>query len=259
MVTTRYITKQTIPVQILPDQQPVSTTLQNLPDSADTLTVQNISKLSINNPQSFTVTNDSNVLQFPVRNVTQKTTNDQSQDNTCTLSTIDTAVTQPFQTQQGNNHHLEIMTHLLFHHNILLKRLHIILLNKVPLKQMAQIHFKFNLKHNFKLLLNQDNQFYKLIRTLQLKPHKLEIYNLAYSSILFIQLHFLSILPLEIFPDLHYKLFLITHYRTVLITHNTLPQLLINKTIINPFSTSHPYIIPQNMTQNTQSQTSDLV
>ena len=61
------------------------------------------------------------------------------------------------------------MIHLLFHHNILTKLLHITLLNRIPLIQMAQIHFKFNLKHNFKLLLNQDNQCYKLYRTLQLK------------------------------------------------------------------------------------------
>ena len=47
----------------------------------------------------------------------------------------------------------------------------------------------------------------------------------------------LTILPLEIFLDLHYKLFLIAQYYTVLRvqipkTHNTLRQLIFNKTIL---------------------------
>ena len=84
-------------LNIVPDQQQYTTTIRNLPDSSDTLTVQNVSELShttTNNPQSFTVTNDSNVL----RNVTKNTTNDQNQDNTSKLS--NTTVTQQFQTQQ---------------------------------------------------------------------------------------------------------------------------------------------------------------
>ena len=151
--TKRFQNQEPQQLNTVPDQQQDTTTLRNLPDSSDTLTVQNVSKLSdttTNIPQSFTVTNDSNVLQIPVRNVTQNTKNDQSQKNTSTLSALNTTVTQPFQTQPSP----QKFDHLFFHHNILLELLHITLLNKVPLIQMAQMYFKFNLKHNFKLLLN---------------------------------------------------------------------------------------------------------
>ena len=64
------------------------------------------------------------------------------------------------------------------------------------------------------------------------------------------------------FLDLHYKLFLITHYRTVLrvqIAKTTQLYSTINnqQNNINHLSTSHPYNISHNMTQNTRSQTSN--
>ena len=74
--------------------------------------MQNLSELSditLNNPHSFTITNDSNVLSNPVHNVTQNTNNDPNQkktntnldqDNSSTLSTTNTTITQPFQTEQ---------------------------------------------------------------------------------------------------------------------------------------------------------------
>ena len=52
-----------------------------------------------NFPQSFTITDDSNIPQIPLRKVTQHPNIDQTQDNTSTLSTLDTTVTQQFQTQ----------------------------------------------------------------------------------------------------------------------------------------------------------------
>ena len=63
----------------------------------------------MNNPQSLTTTNASNVFQIPVHNITQTpindqnrndTTHDTNQDNTSTLSTSITHKAQQFQTQQ---------------------------------------------------------------------------------------------------------------------------------------------------------------
>ena len=96
----------------LPDQQQSITALQKLPDICDTATIQAVSDLSdvtINVPQSFTITSDSNVLQIPIHNITQNTNNDSNkndtinnsnQDNTSTLSTANTYISQPSQTQQ---------------------------------------------------------------------------------------------------------------------------------------------------------------
>ena len=95
--------QESLQLNIVPDQHQDTTTFQNLPDFFDTLTVQNVSELSATNtknPESFTLTIDSNVLQIPVRNVTQNTNNNQNQDNTSTLTTSNTTVTQPFQIQQ---------------------------------------------------------------------------------------------------------------------------------------------------------------
>ena len=53
--------------------------MQNLQDSSDTDTipiVSDISNINTDKPQSITKTNDSNVLQGPVRQVTQNTNDD---------------------------------------------------------------------------------------------------------------------------------------------------------------------------------------
>ena len=121
------------------DQQQ-DTTLQNIQDSSDADTIQNVSKLSdinTNNPQSFTITNDSNVLQVPVRQVTQNTNDDLTQANTSTLSLSHTNINQPLQIQQTSP---VIMIHFLLRNNILLILLHVTLLNKVLLIQMVQLH-----------------------------------------------------------------------------------------------------------------------
>ena len=97
---------------LLPDQQQDTTTLQKISDPSETATIQNVSELSditVNNPRSFSITKDSNILQTPVHNMSQNTINDQNQndtadktnqDNTSTLSTSNTHITQPLQTQQ---------------------------------------------------------------------------------------------------------------------------------------------------------------
>ena len=59
-----------------------------------------ISDINTNNPQNFTITNDSNVSQVTVRQVTKNTNNDLTQDNTSTISTSYITITQPLQTQQ---------------------------------------------------------------------------------------------------------------------------------------------------------------
>ena len=84
----------------------------NVPDPSVTATVQNVSEISdttINNPQSLSITIDSNILQIPLlHNKTQNTIIDENQnvtnnitnqDNTSILSTSDTHISQPFQTQ----------------------------------------------------------------------------------------------------------------------------------------------------------------
>ena len=86
-------------------------TSQNLQDFSDTDTIQNVSELSdikTNNPKSITATNDSHVLQVPVRKVTQITNDDitrnpneyLTQNSTSILSTSNTIITQPLRTQQ---------------------------------------------------------------------------------------------------------------------------------------------------------------
>ena len=95
---------------IIQDPQQSTTTLPYVPDPSETATIQNVSELSdetITNPQSLTITNDSNTLQIPVHAITQSPNNTQNQnnlthntnpDNTSTLPTSNTHVTQEFQT-----------------------------------------------------------------------------------------------------------------------------------------------------------------
>ena len=97
---------------ILPDQQQLETNIvQNVQDPSETVTLQNESDFSDenHNPQRFTVTISLNIIQIPVQKITQDATEDQYQDNipqntnqddTFILSTSNTNITQPFQTQQ---------------------------------------------------------------------------------------------------------------------------------------------------------------
>ena len=77
---------------------------------SETAIIQNVSEISeetTQKTQSFTITNDSNLIQIPTHNNTQDETNNQNQnntfnitqDNTSDLSTSQTNITQPFQTQ----------------------------------------------------------------------------------------------------------------------------------------------------------------
>ena len=116
------------------------------------------------------------------------------------------------------------MIHLQFHHKMLLTLLHITLLNKVHSIQITLIHSKFNLWFNFKQPLQQDKQCYNLKRTLQHKKHKHKTYNLVKPII-----HYIILLHLNIFLDLHYKPFQLTHCLIALLVqiptvHNTLQQ-----------------------------------
>ena len=63
----------------------------------------------MNNPQSLTIFTDSNILQILLQNITPSPIHDQTQndtthnpnhDNTSTLSTSNTQITQEFQTHQ---------------------------------------------------------------------------------------------------------------------------------------------------------------
>ena len=103
---------------------------------------------TVNDTQSLTITDDSNILQIPVHNITQNpiidqnqndTTHITNQNNTSTLSTSNTHIT----------------------HNFLLKLPYKTLLNKVLLIHMSQMHLIFNVQYNSKQLLQQDSHFYK--------------------------------------------------------------------------------------------------
>ena len=84
----------------------------HLQDPSEIATTQNESELSeetTNNPQSITITDDSNIVQIPVHNITQTFVDDQTandtlhktnQDNTSTLSTSNTLTAQELQPQQ---------------------------------------------------------------------------------------------------------------------------------------------------------------
>ena len=155
--------------------------MQNIPDPSETALIQIVSELSditIKNPQSRTITNDPNILQIPVHDITQNpindlnqndTTHNTNQDNTSTLSISNTHITQKFQTQQTSP---PIYDPLPLTSNFLLKQFHIVLLNKVLL-----IH-KPQMQYNSKQLPQQQNQLYKPYRILLLKILKHTIYKL---------------------------------------------------------------------------------
>ena len=73
--------QETPEFNIIPDPQQITTTLQDIPDPSETATIQNVSELSdetTKNRQSIIITNDSNILQTPVYNITQNSINDQT-------------------------------------------------------------------------------------------------------------------------------------------------------------------------------------
>ena len=90
-----------------PPQSQISDTRQ--PNPSEIHTLPNTSELSdetVQNPQSFTITEDSNLIAIPTHNITQRTTNQNQDnpsnvitDNTSVLSQYNTNITQPSQTQ----------------------------------------------------------------------------------------------------------------------------------------------------------------
>ena len=94
-----------------PQEQPLSqiSDIQQ-PNPSETTTIHDISEFSedtVQNTRSFTITDDSNTIIIPTHNITQNEFNNQNQDNpfttipdnTSVLSTSDTNITQPSQTQ----------------------------------------------------------------------------------------------------------------------------------------------------------------
>ena len=112
-------------VNLFQNQQPhrLNPLYPQLPQTSDTpqlnppetATLQNASELSeesepnVQNSQSITITNDSNPIQIPTHKITSNQNNNPNQDktsstiqdNTSILSTSQTNVTQPYQTQRS--------------------------------------------------------------------------------------------------------------------------------------------------------------
>ena len=93
---------------LYPPQSQVSDIRQ--PNPSETNTIHNTSEFSdetVQNTQSFTITDDSNLITIPTHNITQNEITNQNQDNTSNtnpdntsvLSTSKTNITQPSQTQ----------------------------------------------------------------------------------------------------------------------------------------------------------------
>ena len=90
-----------------PPQSQISDTRH--PNPSETHTLPNTSEFSdetVQNPQSFTITEDSNLITIPTHNIIQRTTNQNQDnpsniitDNTFVLSPYNTNITQPSQTQ----------------------------------------------------------------------------------------------------------------------------------------------------------------
>ena len=98
-----------------PQEQPLYPPLSQIsdiqqPNPSETTTIHGTSEFSeetVQNTQSFTITDDSNLILIPTHNITQNEFNNQNQDNTLTtnphntfvLSTSNTNITQPSQIQ----------------------------------------------------------------------------------------------------------------------------------------------------------------
>ena len=96
-----------------PQEQPLYLTLSQIsdiqqPNPSETATIQDTSEFSeetVKNTRSFTITDDSSLIQIPTQHITQNVFNNQNQDNTLTtnpdnasvLSTSNTKFTQPSQ------------------------------------------------------------------------------------------------------------------------------------------------------------------
>ena len=158
------------------------------------------------------------------------------------------------------------MIHLLLPHNIRLKQLRITLLNKVLLIHIPQMHLRFILQYDSKQLLQQDNQFYKLQRILQLKRLHTKYticFNRYYSSGNILHSNALpnyttsrnfSRPPLQTLTTnpLSYNL---TGTNPGSTQHSTSNNIQLNT--LNPFSTSQSSNMTRNMLQTTQFQTSN--
>ena len=99
-----------------PQEQPLYPPLSQIldiqqPNPSETTTTHDPSDFSaetVQNTRSFTITDDSNLIQIPTHDITQNEFNNQNQDNTLTtnqdntsvLSTSNTNITQPSQTQE---------------------------------------------------------------------------------------------------------------------------------------------------------------
>ena len=94
-----------------PQEQPLSQVSDiQQPNPSETATIQDTSEFSeetVRNTRSFTITDDSNLIQTPTHHITQNELNNQNQDNTLitdpdntsVLSASNTNITQPSQTQ----------------------------------------------------------------------------------------------------------------------------------------------------------------
>ena len=94
---------------LYPPLSPISDIQQ--PNPSETTTIHDTSEFSeetVQNTQSFTITDHSNLILIPTHNITQNEFNNQNQDtifttnpdNTSVLSTCNTNITQPSQTQE---------------------------------------------------------------------------------------------------------------------------------------------------------------
>ena len=96
-----------------PQEQPLYPPLSQIsdiqqPNPSETTTIHDTSEISeetVQNTRSFTITDDSNIIRIPTHNITQNEFNNQNHDNTTNpditsvLSTSNTNITQPSQTQ----------------------------------------------------------------------------------------------------------------------------------------------------------------
>ena len=170
------------------------------------------------------------------------TTPDANQDNTSTLSTSNTQITQQFQTQQTSpriydppplhpQYSIQTSSHNSPHQGSSntqttnTVQFQTTIPTTQPLVQTLAYTPAQNTKHS-------KYSKYKILK------HK--TYKLLYLIILFTHRQYLTTLPLEIFLDHHYKLFQLTHFHSflqveILNIHNILQPIIPNSTLYNPF------------------------
>ena len=89
-----------------PQEQPLYPPLSQIsdiqqPNSSETTTIHDTSEFSeetVQNTQSFTIPDDSNLILIPTHNITQNEFNNQNQDNTLTTNPDNTSVLSTFNT-----------------------------------------------------------------------------------------------------------------------------------------------------------------